>query len=92
MGEKFEQRATQLGPYPAQLLYQPTTSPQLCLCGTINCSHSTACDGCRHFYYERDMGASMPACKLSKDMCGSCDSFEASDLYLMYRGLFGEER
>lgn len=82
----------QFGPYPAQLLYQPTTSPQPYLCGTINSSHSIQCDGCRHFEYEHDMGASMPACKLGKDMRGLCESFEASDLYLMYCGLIGEER
>lgn len=74
----------QFGPYPAQLLYQPTTSPQPYLCGTIKSSHSITCDGCRHFEYEHDMGASIPTCKLGKDMHGPCSSFEANSLYLKY--------
>lgn len=53
-------------------------------------SHSAACEGCEHLWWEHDMGKSIPRCKLGMEMTTPCEGFKANSLYVSYIEKFGK--
>lgn len=51
-----------------------------------------ACEHCKYLWWERDMGKSIPHCKLGMEMTNSCEEYKANSLYESYIEKFGKEQ
>lgn len=54
--------------------------------------NKSTCEGCAHFEWEQDMGASYPSCSLKGEYEPErCDEFIPSKLYRIYLEMVGKE-
>lgn len=70
---------TPLPIWPADLLSR--SAP--CGCAVLGSSFDATCEGCEHLWFDSDMGASVPMCRLGRSG-GRCDGFSPTPLYRMY--------